>query len=74
MSFHGTHLTIVVRDYASEVPPLRSIPETLPTPSEGRGLYLIRTVMDEVTLDRAADGPGIVLRMVKRVHWQPAES
>jgi len=72
VSFHGTHLTIAVRDYAGKVRSLRALPETLPTPSEGRGLYVIRTVMDEVTLGRAADGPGVVLRMVKRVHWRPA--
>jgi len=43
-------------------------PENLTKPS-GRGILLIRTLMDEVTLQRAAEG-GMEITMVKRVQPQ----
>src|ERR671919_1621682 len=52
-------------------------PETLPDPlapenmlkSSGRGIFLIRNFMDEMTLRRAPEG-GMEMRMVKRVQPQ----
>ena len=67
-------LTISVRDEgegfeAEEVAdPLT--PENM-LKSSGRGIFLIRNFMDEVHLQRAAEG-GMEVRMVKRLH--PAES
>jgi serine/threonine-protein kinase RsbW len=40
-------------------------PENLTKPS-GRGIFLMRTLMDEVTLQRAAEG-GMEIMMVKRI-------
>jgi serine/threonine-protein kinase RsbW len=67
-------LTIFVRDQGEGFDP-----ETVANPlepdnllkSSGRGIFLIRNFMDEVHLQRAAEG-GMVCRMVKRLN--PAES
>jgi len=67
-------LTISVRDQGEGFDP-----ETVANPlepdnllkSSGRGIFLIRNFMDEVHLQRAAEG-GMEVRMVKRLH--PAES
>ena len=44
-------------------------PENLMKP-RGRGIFLIRTLMDEMTLRRAAEG-GMEIVMVKRIEPQP---
>ena len=67
-------LTISVRDQGEGFDP-----ETVANPlepdnllkSSGRGIFLIRNFMDEVHLQRAAEG-GMEVRMVKRLN--PAES
>lgn len=72
VGFHGTHLTVIIRDHAAEAGTLLPIPRTLPDQREARGLYVVRKLMDEASLERITDGrPGTVFRMVKRVHWQP---
>lgn len=71
VGFHGTHLTVIIRDHAAEAGTLPSIPRKLPDQREARGLYVVRKLTDEASIERAADGPGTVFRMVKRVHWQP---
>jgi anti-sigma regulatory factor (Ser/Thr protein kinase) len=43
-------------------------PENLMKP-RGRGIFLIRTLMDEMTLQRAAEG-GMEIVMVKRIEPQ----
>jgi serine/threonine-protein kinase RsbW len=63
-------LTVCVRDQGEGFDP-----DTLANPLEpdnllkpsGRGIFLIRSFMDEVSLERAADG-GMEVRMVKRLH------
>ena len=63
-------LLIVIRDQG-----MGFDPETLANPLDvenllkpsGRGIFLIRNFMDEVSLQRAAQG-GMEIRMVKRLH------
>jgi serine/threonine-protein kinase RsbW len=69
-------LTISVRDQGEGFDP-----ETIANPLEpenllkasGRGIFLIRNFMDEVTLQRAPEG-GMEIRMVKRVQPGAAEA
>ena len=63
-------LAISVRDEGTGFDPT-SIPDCLATDnllkSSGRGIFLIRSFMDELVLQRAPEG-GMEVRMVKRVH------
>ncbi|MGE0812060.1 MAG: ATP-binding protein [Vicinamibacterales bacterium] len=65
---HPSELTIVVRDQGDGFDPEQVAdplaPENL-LKSSGRGIFLIRSFMDEVDLRRAPDG-GMEVRMVKR--------
>ena len=67
-------LSICVRDQGAGFDPAGVAdplaPENL-LKGSGRGIFLIRSFMDEVVLQRASDG-GMEMRMVKRV--QPAAS
>jgi serine/threonine-protein kinase RsbW len=66
----GTVLIICVRDEGPGFDP-----EELPDPlapenilkGSGRGIFMMRSFMDEMTFQRAAQG-GMEVRMVKRVH------
>lgn len=65
---HPSELTIVVRDQGEGFDPGQVAdplaPENL-LKSSGRGIFLIRSFMDEVTLTQAPGG-GMEVRMVKR--------
>lgn len=65
---HPSELTIVVRDQGEGFDPGQVAdplaPENL-LKSSGRGIFLIRSFMDEVTLKQAPGG-GMEVRMVKR--------
>jgi serine/threonine-protein kinase RsbW len=65
---HPSELTIVVRDQGEGFDPEQVAdplaPENL-LKSSGRGIFLIRSFMDEVSLHRAPGG-GMEVRMVKR--------
>lgn len=71
---HPTELTIVVRDQGEGFEPENVAdplaPENL-LKSSGRGIFLIRSFMDEVDLRRAPEG-GMEVRMVKRRPDAPA--
>jgi serine/threonine-protein kinase RsbW len=64
---NGAALEVVIRDFGRQVDP-RSIkarnPEE-PRPG-GRGVYIMKSVMDEVEFSRA-DDRGMELRMVRRI-------
>lgn len=66
----GTTIIIRVRDEGCGFDP-RALPDPLAAENvlktSGRGIFLMRSFMDEMTFERAAQG-GMEVRMVKRVH------
>ena len=64
----GDALVISLRDYAPEVIQDRMKPRDLEDIRPGGlGCHLIQQVMDEVSVGRPPEGPGNILRMVKRI-------
>ncbi|MGH2628473.1 MAG: ATP-binding protein [Anaerolineales bacterium] len=68
VEFDGLRLVVVISDNGKMVAEGPSVPTHLPPPGEGRGLYLIGRLMDDVNVIPSATGrPGIAVRMVKRI-------
>lgn len=64
----GDALVISLRDYAPEVSSDCMKPRDLEDIRPGGlGCHLIQQVMDEVSVGRPPEGPGNILRMVKRI-------
>jgi anti-sigma regulatory factor (Ser/Thr protein kinase) len=72
VGFHGTHFTVTIRDHTPVSGPLAEMPTSPSGKDENRGLYLIRKLADQASLEAPEDGPGTLLRFVKRIHWEPA--
>jgi len=67
-------LTVTVRDQGEGFDPEEVADPLAPDnllKGSGRGLFLIRSFMDDMTLQRAAEG-GMEMRMVKRAQATPA--
>jgi serine/threonine-protein kinase RsbW len=64
----GPNMIVTVSDAGqATMPPV--VPETLPapTPTGGRGLYLMSRLVDDVTINVDATGHGLVVHLTRRV-------
>lgn len=59
------HLTLLIHDHGKPVANPLTVPEVLPKQEGGRGLFLMRQMMDEVEIVSSA---GTSVRMTKRLH------
>lgn len=70
----GTHVIVSVIDGGqATIAPV--IPDTLPATTliGGRGLYLMRRLLDDVTISISPTGHGLVVQMTRRVRRQGDE-
>lgn len=66
--YDGLVLRVTISDEGVAILPRPVLPERRPGPGEGRGLYLIRRVMDEADIVPSPSGQrGIAVRMAKRL-------
>ncbi|HEV2357647.1 MAG TPA: ATP-binding protein [bacterium] len=70
----GTHVIVSVID-GGEATIAPVIPDTLPATTliGGRGLYLMRRLLDDVTISISPTGHGLVVQMTRRVRRQGDE-
>jgi serine/threonine-protein kinase RsbW len=71
----GDLLEIIVEDQGAGID-MSDVPREsgLPLPDGGMGMAIIRAVVDELDIERGADGRGTVVRMAKRLAYEAGPS
>ncbi len=63
----GETLEVIVEDQGAGIAADAHAVKPTAAPDSGMGMSIIRTVVDELVVDKGADGRGTVLRMTKRL-------